>query len=84
MYILNDREEELLDFECQLDTEVECRRRGGLICDRCDAQIEEGTTMVSVVGANVDFCADCVVEEALSRVDAVNSAKSGGNGFMRL
>ena len=39
-------------------------------CDRCDAQIEAGTTVVSVAGANVDFCADCVVEEALSRVDA--------------
>ena len=26
--------------------------------------------VVSVVGDNVDFCVDCVVEEALSRVDA--------------
>ena len=58
------------DFERHCYTEMECRGRGGLICDRCDARIEAGTMVVSVVGDNVDFCVDCVVEEALSRVDA--------------
>ena len=73
---LNNREEELLDFERQLDTEVECRRRGGLICDVCNAQMEAGsTTAISVVGVNVDFCVDCVVEEALSRVTAGDAGK---------
>ena len=53
-----------------------CRGRGGLICDRCDARIEAGsTTAISVVGSNVDFCVDCVVEEALSRVTTGDAGK---------
>ena len=69
--MLDSREEELQIFESQLDTEVECRQRGGLICDVCDTQMVAGfTPAVTIVGANIDFCVDCVVEEALSRVDA--------------